>query len=146
MKTKQDFPSINERMPDGQKDNGEPYRVLIVDDSMFVTKQIGQILTSEGFEVVGTAADGQAGVEKYKEVYPNVDLVTMDITMPKMDGVTALEKIIEFDKNAKVIMVSALGKQDLVKKSLLMGAKNYIVKPLDRKKVLERIVNTLKKD
>jgi two-component system chemotaxis response regulator CheY len=146
MKTKQDFPSINERTPDGQKDNGEPYRVLIIDDSMFVTKQIGQILTSEGFEVVGTAADGQAGVEKYKEVYPNVDLVTMDITMPKMDGVTALEKIIEFDKNAKVIMVSALGKQDLVKKSLLMGAKNYIVKPLDRKKVLERIVNTLKKD
>ncbi len=146
MKTKQDFPSINERTPDGQKDNGEPYRVLIIDDSMFVTKQIGQILTSEGFEVVGTAADGQAGVEKYKELYPNVDLVTMDITMPKMDGVTALEKIIEFDKNAKVIMVSALGKQDLVKKSLLMGAKNYIVKPLDRKKVLERIVNTLKKD
>ena len=146
MKTKQDFPSINERTPDGQKDNGEPYRVLIIDDSMFVTKQIGQILTSEGFEVVGTAADGQAGVEKYKEIYPNVDLVTMDITMPKMDGVTALEKIIEFDKNAKVIMVSALGKQDLVKKSLLMGAKNYIVKPLDRKKVLERIVNTLKKD
>lgn len=146
MKTKQDFPSINERTPEGQKDDGTPYRVLIVDDSMFVTKQIGQILTSEGFEVAGTAGDGQAGLEKYKELYPNVDLVTMDITMPKMDGVTALEKIIEFDKNAKVIMVSALGKQDLVKKSLLVGAKNYIVKPLDRKKVLERIVNTLKKD
>ena len=81
--------------------------------------------------------------EKYKELQP--DIVTMDITMPKMDGVTSLEKIIEFDKNAKVIMISALGKQDLVKKSLLLGAKNYIVKPLDRKKVLERIVMTLKK-
>jgi two-component system chemotaxis response regulator CheY len=127
------------------KENGEPYRVLIIDDSMFVTKQIGQILTSEGFEVAGSAADGQEGVEKYKELYPNVDLVTMDITMPKMDGVTALEKLLEFDKNAKVIMVSALGKQDLVKKSLLIGAKNYIVKPLDRKKVLERIMAALKK-
>lgn len=144
MKTTSDFPNINERTPDGAKQGGGGYRVLVVDDSMFVTKQIGQILTSEGFEVVGTASDGQEGVEKYKELYPNVDIVTMDITMPRMDGVTALEKIIEFDKDAKVVMISALGKQDLVKKSLLIGAKNYIVKPLDRKKVLERVVSILK--
>ena len=143
MKTKQDFPSINERPALGAKADGTPYRVLVVDDSMFVTKQIGQILTSEGFEVVGTAGDGQEGLEKYKELYPNVDLVTMDITMPKLDGVSALEKIIEFDKDARVVMISALGKQDLVKKSLLLGAKNYIVKPLDRKKVLERVVSSL---
>ena len=95
------------------------------------------------FEVVGTAGDGQEGLEKYKELYPNVDLVTMDITMPKLDGVSALEQIIEFDKDARVVMISALGKQDLVKKSLLLGAKNYIVKPLDRKKVLERVVSSL---
>ena len=145
MKTKSDFPSLNERKPEGQRADGQAYRVMIVDDSMFVAKQMTQILTSEGFEVVATAADGAEGVEKYKELFPNVDLVTMDITMPKMDGITALEKIIEFDKNAKVIMVSALGKQELVKKSLLTGAKNYIVKPLDRKKVLERIVMTLDK-
>ncbi len=144
MKNKQDFPNINERKPEGQKPDGSKYRVLVVDDSMFVTKQISQILTSEGFDVLGTASDGQEGFEMYKEQYPNVDLVTMDITMPKMDGVTALEKIIEFDKDAKVIMISALGKQDLVKKSLLIGAKNYIVKPLDRAKVLERILMTIK--
>ena len=83
-------------------------------------------------------------INLYKELYPNLDLVTMDITMPKMDGVTSLEKIIEFDKEAKVIMISALGKEELVKKSLLAGAKNYIVKPLDRKKVLERILQILK--
>lgn len=144
MKNKQDFPNINERTPEGQKPDGGKYRVLVVDDSMFVTKQISQILTSEGFDVIGTASDGQEGFEMYKEQYPNVDLVTMDITMPKMDGVTALEKIIEFDKDAKVIMISALGKQDLVKKSLLIGAKNYIVKPLDRAKVLERILMSIK--
>jgi two-component system chemotaxis response regulator CheY len=144
MKTTSDFPSINERTPDGKRRDGGVYRVLVVDDSMFVTKQIGQILNSEGFRVVATAADGLEGVEKYKELYPNVDLVTMDITMPKMDGVSALEKIIEFDKDAKVVMISALGKQDLVKKSLMLGAKNYIVKPLDRKKVLERVVSVLK--
>ena len=143
MKTKVDFPSINQKEPDGRRPDGSSYRVLVVDDSMFVTKQIGQILTSEGFEVVATAADGEQGVEKYKELFPNVDLVTMDITMPKMDGVTALEKIMEFDTNARVVMISALGKQDLVKQSLLLGAKNYIVKPLDRAKVLERVISSL---
>lgn len=144
MKTTSDFPSINERVPEGVTNDGKPIRVMIVDDSMFVTKQISQILSSEGFDIVATAADGAEGVEKYKELYPEVDLVTMDITMPRMDGVTALEKIIEFDKNANVVMVSALGKQDLVKKSLMLGAKNYIVKPLDRKKVLERVVSAIK--
>ena len=145
MKTKGDFPNINSKEPDGVKPDGTAYRVLVVDDSMFVSKQIGQILTSEGFEIAGIAADGLEGLEKYKELYPNVDLVTMDITMPKMDGVTALEKIMEFDANATVIMISALGKQDLVKTALVKGAKNYIVKPLDRVKVLERIVQTLGK-
>ena len=144
MKTKQDFPSINERPPEGEKLDGTKYRVLVVDDSMFVAKQLTQILSSDGYEIVDTAQDVKEGVDKYKELCPNVDLVTMDITMPRMDGITALEQIIAFDKNAKVVMVSALGKEELVKKSLLSGAKNYIVKPLDRKKVLERISAALK--
>ena len=144
MKTKDDFPSVNERPAEGLKLDGSKYRVLVVDDSVFVAKQLTQILSSDGFEVVATAADGKEGVDKYKELCPNVDLVTMDITMPRMDGITALEQIVAFDKNARVVMVSALGKEELVKKSLLAGAKNYIVKPLDRKKVLERISASLK--
>ncbi|MBP5402298.1 MAG: response regulator [Treponema sp.] len=144
MKTKQDFPTINERPPEGTKEDGSKFRVLVVDDSIFVAKQLGQILSSEGYEIVATAADGKEGVDKYKELCPNVDIVTMDITMPRMDGITALEQIMAFDKNAKVVMVSALGKEELVKKSLLLGAKNYIIKPLDRKKVLERIGASLK--
>jgi two-component system chemotaxis response regulator CheY len=143
MIAKSDMPSINEKAPDGKKPDGGSYRVLIIDDSMFIAKQLGQILSSEGFEIAGTASDGMQGLEKYKELFPNVDLVTMDITMPVMDGVSALEKILQFDKNASVIMVSALGKEDVVKKSLLLGAKSYIVKPLDRKKVLDRVVTVL---
>jgi two-component system chemotaxis response regulator CheY len=143
MQAKSDFPSINERNPDGQKPDGTPYRILLVDDSIFIAKQLSQILTSEGYEVIGTATDGIQGVEMYKEHMPNVDLVTMDITMPNMDGITALEKIIEFDANAKVVMISALGKEDLVKKALVTGAKSYIIKPLDRKKVLERIQSVI---
>jgi two-component system chemotaxis response regulator CheY len=135
---------VNEKPPQGIKPDGSGnYKVLIVDDSMFIAKQLGQILSSEGFEVVDTASDGAQGVDKYKANHPNIDLVTMDITMPVMDGVTALEKIIEFDKNAKVIMVSALGKEDVVKKCLMIGAKSYIVKPLDRRKVLERVIATV---
>jgi len=142
MIAKSDMPSINDKPPEGLKPEGGAYRVLIVDDSMFIAKQLGQIFSSEGFEVAGTAADGAQGVEKFQQLRP--DLVTMDITMPVMDGVSALEKILEIDKEARVIMVSALGKEDVVKKSLLMGAKSYIVKPLDRKKVLERVVSVLK--
>ena len=145
MIAKSDMPNINDKPPEGSKPEGGSYRVLVVDDSMFIAKQLGQIFSSEGYEVAATASDGAQGVEKYKELYPNIDLVTMDITMPVMDGVSALEKILEFDKNACVIMVSALGKEDVVKKSLLMGAKSYIVKPLDRKKVLERVVSVLKR-
>ena len=145
MIAKSDMPSMNEKAPEGQKPEGGAYRVLVVDDSMFIAKQLGQIFTSEGFEVAGTAADGVQGVEKYKELHPNIDLVTMDITMPVMDGVSALEKILEFDKNANVIMVSALGKEDVVKKCLMMGAKSFIIKPLDRKKVLERVISVIKR-
>ncbi|MDR2493592.1 MAG: response regulator [Spirochaetaceae bacterium] len=127
----------------GLRNDGRPYRVLVIDDSVFIAKQLSQILTSEGFEVAGTAENGAFGVERYQEMYPNVDLVTMDITMPKMDGIAALEKIIAFDKEAVVLMISALGKEDLVKKAIFIGAKGFIVKPLDRKKVLERIVAVL---
>jgi two-component system chemotaxis response regulator CheY len=144
MKTKQDFPTINDRKPAGFKDDGTPYRVLVVDDSPFTTKQVSQILSSEGFEIIATAEDGEKGVEKYKELHPNVDLVTMDITMPKMDGITALEHIMAFDKGARVFMITAMGKSDLVKKSLLLGAKNYITKPLNRQTVLDHILTSLK--
>jgi len=139
----EEYPNINDRVPDGVKPNGGHFKIMVVDDSMFVTKQLTQILTSEHYEVVAIAENGEVALEKYKSLYPDVDLVTMDITMPKMDGIECLKKIVEFDKNAKIIMISAIGKQDLVKESLLIGAKNYIVKPLNRNKVLERIQNAL---
>jgi two-component system chemotaxis response regulator CheY len=127
------------RIPMGVKPNGESYNVLVVDDSMFIVKQLTQILASEKFNVIATGADGEEGVSKFKEFKQKIDLVTLDITMPKKDGLQALKEIIEFSPEAKVIMVSAIGKQEYVKEALLLGAKNYIVKPLNRTKVLERI-------
>ena len=127
----------------GLKSDGSAYRVLIVDDSIFVKKQLKQILAGEGFEVVDTASDGIEAVDKYKSLYPRIDLVTMDITMPGVDGVSALEKILEFDNAARVVMISALGRQDLVKKSFMIGAKNYIIKPLNPKTVVEKLSHVL---
>ena len=141
MKAASDFPTINAKVPDGLKDDGSKYRVLLVDDSIFVKKQLQQMLLSQEYEIVDSAADGEEAVAKYKEHYPNIDLVTM----PKMDGLTALEQIMAFDKSAKVVMISALGKEELVKKALLLGAKNFIIKPLDRVKVLERIASIVRK-
>ena len=132
-----DFLAINGNS--GLRQDGTPYKVLIVDDSKFVKKQLGKILESEGYEIISTAAHGAEAVDKYKEMKDSIDLVTMDITMPGMDGITAMEKIVQFDSSAKVVMVSALGKQDLVKKSFMLGASNYIVKPLNRDKVVERL-------
>ena len=129
----------------GIRKDGTPYKVLLVDDSVFIRKQLAQILSSEGYEIVGQANDGVEGVELYKKLAPNVDMVTMDITMPNLDGISALEQILAFDKKAKIIMITALGKEELVRKSLMMGAKNYIVKPLDRNKVLDRIISALTK-
>ena len=131
-------------MLEGLSQRGTPYRVLIIDDSTFIAKQLGKILTSEGFEVTDTAVNGAIGVKKYVTLHPNIDLVTMDVTMPGIDGVSALEKILEFDKEAIVIMITSVGNEETVKKCLQIGAKGFIVKPLDREKVLRRVVPVLK--
>ena len=140
------FISLDGVVPLGVKPDGSQYRVLLVDDSVFIIKQLQQILSSEGFMIAGTASNGREGLDRFKEFYPNVDLVTLDITMPDMDGLACLEELLAFDKKTKVVMVSAVGKEEKVKKALLLGAKNFIVKPLDRKKIIDRIVQVLKKE
>jgi two-component system chemotaxis response regulator CheY len=127
----------------GLRPDGRPYRVLLVDDSLFVKKQLTKILSDEGFEIIDTASHGKEAVDKYSLQGSDIDLVTMDITMPGMDGVTALEKIMEMDQEARVVMITAIGKQDLVKKSIMLGAAGYIVKPLDPEKVLGNIQRAL---
>ncbi|ADN02355.1 response regulator [Spirochaeta thermophila] len=145
MKLKGDLPVGDQAGKfEGRKPDGTPYKILIADDSIFVTKQLRQILSSAGFEVIGEANTGDEAVELYKSLHPGVDLVTLDITMPRMDGITALKKIMEFDADARVVIISALGRDDLVKTALLEGAKNFIVKPLNREKVLERILIALR--
>ncbi len=116
-------------------------KILIVDDAAFMRMMIKDILTKNGFEVVGEANDGSQAIEKYKELKP--DLVTMDITMPEMDGISALKEIKKTDGNAKVIMCSAMGQQAMVIDAIQAGAKDFIVKPFQADRVIEAIKKTL---
>ena len=127
------------------KPDNTAYRIMTVDDSPFIIKQLARILTSVGIDIVATAEDGQEALNKYKELYPNVDLVTMDVTMPKMDGIAAVEEIRKFDRNAKIIMVTALGHEKIVRKAVVKGAKSFIVKPFQREKVLQVVKTVLEK-
>jgi two-component system chemotaxis response regulator CheY len=116
-------------------------RILVVDDAAFMRMMIRDILTKNGYEVCGEANDGAQAIEKFKEVKP--DLITMDITMPEMDGIAALKEIKKLDPNAKVVMCSAMGQQAMVIDAIQAGAKDFIVKPFQPDRVIEAIKKTL---
>ena len=111
--------------------------ILVCDDAAFRRMMIKDILTKNGYVVVGEAENGAKAVEKYNETKP--DLVLMDITMPEMDGIQALKKIKEGDTGAMVIMCSAMGQQAMVIESIQSGAKDFIVKPFQADRVLEAV-------
>ncbi|WP_100010948.1 response regulator [Lentibacillus sediminis] len=117
------------------------HRILIVDDAAFMRMMIKDILTKNGFSVVGEALDGEEAVAKYKELTP--DLVTMDITMPEMDGITALKEIRQFNDQAKIVMCSAMGQQTMVIEAIQAGAKDFIVKPFQEDRVIDAIQKVL---
>ncbi|MDF2569789.1 MAG: cheB 5 [Sporomusa sp.] len=115
-------------------------RVLVVDDALMMRKTIGTFLIKAGYTVVDEAANGEQAVAAYKKHLP--DLVTMDITMPGLDGIDALSQIIAFDSSARVVMVSALGQKHKVFDALQHGAKGYILKPFTEDKLLS-IINEI---
>lgn len=115
--------------------------VLVVDDALFMRMMIKDILSKDGFVVVGEAENGAEAVEKYANLKP--DLVTMDIVMPEMDGIEAVRSIIKIDPGAKVLMCSAMGQQPLVVEALEAGARDFIIKPFQPAKVVEAVRKAL---
>lgn len=102
-------------------------KVLIVDDAAFMRVSIKNMLTKNGFDVVGEAENGKVAVNKFQELSP--DIITMDITMPEMDGLQALKEIVALNPAANVVMVSAMGQEAMVREAVMAGAKGFIVKP-----------------
>lgn len=115
--------------------------ILVVDDAQFMRTMLKQLIEENGYEVVGEAENGQEAIELYKENNP--DLVTMDITMPDMDGIEATEKILDIDPDAQIVMCSAMGQKPMVVDALEAGAEDFIVKPIQPEKVKDTLQSIL---
>lgn len=118
----------------------KPFKFLVVDDSEFARKVLIKVLNTLGGTLAGEAATGEDAVQKYKRLKP--DLVFMDITMPGVEGIDALEMILHDDRQAKVVMVSSLSHHDLVENAMKKGAKHFITKPV-QKEPIEKVVKAL---
>jgi len=116
-------------------------RVLVVDDADFMRYTIKLILNKNGFNVVGEAGNGNEAIKMYMELKP--DIVTMDITMPEMSGLDALKNIMKLDSKAKVVMVSAMGQEVMVREAIMSGAKSFIIKPFKDEHVIKTLNNVL---
>lgn len=111
--------------------------ILLVDDAAFMRMMLKDILTKNGYEVIGEAENGQKAIDKYKELEP--ELVIMDITMPELDGITAVKEIKKVNPNATIVMCSAMGQQAMVIEAIQSGAKDFIVKPFQAERIIEAV-------
>lgn len=118
-------------------------KVLIVDDAAFMRGSLKLILEQNGFFVAGEASNGLEGIKLYRELHP--DIVTMDITMPELDGIEAIKIIRQIDSNARIIVISAMGQESKVKDAVIAGAKGFIVKPFKSEFVIETLNKALMK-
>lgn len=116
-------------------------RLMVVDDSIFMRLMIKNILLDLGHEIVAEASNGLEAISLFLQHSP--DLITLDITMPEMDGITALKEIKSYKSDSKIIMVSAMGQQSFVIEAITLGARDFIVKPFDKDRVAEAVKKVL---
>ena len=115
--------------------------VLIVDDALFMRVAIGNMFKEWGFDIAGEASNGKEAIELFEQLKP--DLVTMDVTMPVMMGIEAVQHIMSIDPNAKIIMITALGQQKKINAAIESGAKDFITKPFNPEQLKEVAMNVL---
>ena len=111
--------------------------VLVIDDSALMRRMMSNILMRNGYQIVGEAPNGRIGVDKFKELAP--DIVTMDVIMDEMNGIEALGEIMRLNNKAKVVMVSSMGQEIIVREAIVAGAKSFILKPYDEKLVVDTL-------
>lgn len=117
------------------KNGGKKMRLMIVDDASFMRVAIRRMIEKKDYEIVCEAEDGQQAIEKFQKYRP--DIITMDITMPNLSGIEALKEIKKLSSTVKVIMVSAMGQEALIREAVMHGANSFIVKPFKEDKLLE---------
>jgi len=143
MKNKGDFPNLNTKMPDGLLPNGTSYKIMVVDGKEFHRKQIVQILESERYTIVETASNGKEALEKLANIKTKPDLITTELDMPVLDGYAMLYELKQKGNMPFVVFISEDTTKGVMRDLIGMGAKDFILKPVNRRIILERIKNVL---
>lgn len=142
---KQDFPNLNTKEPDGIKPNGSSYKMMVIDSKDFHRKQIVQILESEKYQVVDTAVNGKEALDKIEKHKGKIDLITTELDMPVIDGYAMIYELKQKGNMPLVVFISDDTTKGVMKDLITMGARDFILKPINRRIILERIKNVIKK-
>jgi two-component system, chemotaxis family, chemotaxis protein CheY len=145
MKSSHDFPNLNPKKAAGISPGGRPYKVMVVEDKDFQRKQIVQILESEGYVVLASASNGQEALNLYSKYSKDIDLITTDLDMPILDGYAFLYELMQKKPRAKIVFISDDPTKQIVSDLLKMGASDFVLKPIQRGLILERIKQVLLK-
>lgn len=145
MKSSHDFPSINRKIPDGLKPGGRPYKVMVVDHKEFHKKQLISVLESESYEIVATASNGEEALQVYDQHKKDLDLITTSLDMPVLDGYAFLYELSKKNPKAKIVFISEDTTKGVVQDLLDMGAADFILKPIERVRILQRLKMVLNK-
>lgn len=145
MKYKADFPNLNTKTPDGIAPGGRHYKVMVVDSREFSRKQIVQILESEEYDIVATASNGKEALAHYDRLNGKMDLITTELDMPVLDGYALTYELKERGNSSPVVFVSDETTKGVMQDLILMGVKDYILKPVNRRILLERVKKVMVK-
>jgi two-component system, chemotaxis family, chemotaxis protein CheY len=145
MKSRHDFPDLNVKSPNGLKPGGKPYKVLVVENKEFQRKQIVQMLESERYRVVAVATNGQEALDLYEENKKDLDLITTTLDMPILDGYAFLYELMKRKPKIKIAFISEDTTKGVIEDLLKMGADDFILKPVERVRILDRIKQVMKK-
>ncbi|MBN2402515.1 MAG: response regulator [Spirochaetes bacterium] len=145
MKSRYDFPDLNVKTPNGIKPGGKPYVVLVVENKEFQRKQLVQMLESERYKVVAVATNGQEALDLYEEHKKDLDLITTTLDMPILDGYAFLFELMKRKPKVKIAFISEDTTKGVIEDLLKMGADDFILKPIERVRILDRIKQVMRK-
>lgn len=145
MKGRGEFPSLNVKSADGLKPGGRPYKLMIIESKEFIRKQIVQIFESERYDIVATASNGQEALDKLDKLQVKLDLITTTLDMPVMDGYVFMHELAKRAGRPPVVFISDETTKGVMADLVKMGISDFILKPFDRRVLLQRIKNVLAK-